>query len=54
MQLPEGEPVLRCKPYALSPLHLLAPPASPVTPAEFYQRWQALPHRTQVCCFLGL
>ena len=47
-QLPEGgEAALRCKPYAVSPLSLLAPPSAPVTPAEFYQRWQALPHRAQ-------
>ncbi len=48
LQLPDGEPQLRCKPYAISPLSLLAPPTSPVTPAEFYQRWQALPYRAQV------
>ena len=30
----------------VSPLQLLAPPARvAVSPAEFYQRWQALPHR---------
>lgn len=27
---------------------LLAPPSHAITPAEFYQLWQALPHRAQV------
>lgn len=38
---------MRCKPYNVSPLQLLAPPSHAITPAEFYQLWQALPHRAQ-------
>ena len=49
MQLPGGEEAgMRCRPYNVSPLQLLAPPTHAVSPAEFYQLWQALPHRAQV------
>lgn len=48
-QLPGGqEASMRCKPYGISPLQLLAPPTHAITPAEFYQLWQALPHRAQL------
>ena len=46
--VPTGQPTLRCRPYAISPLQLLAPPARAMSPAEFYQRWQAMPHRACV------
>jgi hypothetical protein len=36
---------VRCAPYSVSPLDLLAPPLVSLSPAEFYQRWQALPHK---------
>ncbi|KAL4423628.1 hypothetical protein ABPG77_009215 [Micractinium sp. CCAP 211/92] len=49
IKLPGGEEALmRCKPYNISPLQLLAPPTHAITPAEFYQLWQALPYRTQL------
>ena len=51
VQLPGGaEASMRCRPYNVSPLQLLAPPTHAVSPAEFYQLWQALPHRAQVGC----
>lgn len=39
---------MRCRPYNISPLQLLAPPSHALSPAEFYRLWQALPHRAQV------
>lgn len=49
VKLPGGEEALmRCKPYNISPLQLLAPPAHAITAAEFYQLWQALPYRAQL------
>ncbi|KAL4439824.1 hypothetical protein ABPG75_002825 [Micractinium tetrahymenae] len=49
IKLPGGEEALmRCKPYNVSPLQLLAPPTHAITPAEFYQLWQALPYRAQL------
>lgn len=62
VQLPEGEPALRCKPCSICPLSVLALPTNPVMAAEFHQRWRALPHRAQVgdcaesvsCCALAL
>lgn len=48
-QTPAGfQPTLRCRPYAVSPLQLLAPAARAMSPAEFYQRWQAMPHKACV------
>jgi hypothetical protein len=48
-QTPAGfQPTLRCRPYAVSPLQLLAPVARAMSPAEFYQRWQAMPHKACV------
>lgn len=40
-----SEPAMRCRPYTISPLQLLAPPSAALSPAEFFQLWQALPHR---------
>eukprot|EP00887_Chlorella_sp_A99_P000480 scaffold17.g480.t1 len=48
VKVPSGEPVMRCRPYTISPLQLLAPPARPPSPAEFYQQWQCLPHRAML------
>ena len=50
IHVPTGLPTLRCRPYRIPPLQLLAPPARLLSPVEFYQRWQALPYRT---CILG-
>ena len=48
-QVPTGsQPTLRCRPYSISPLQLLAPPARAMSPTEFYQRWQAMPHKAVV------
>jgi hypothetical protein len=48
-QTPIGfQPTLRCRPYSVSPLQLLAPAARALSPAEFYQRWQAMPHKACV------
>lgn len=46
--VPLGVPSLRCRPYSISPLQLLAPPATSLSPSEFYQRWQALSNRACV------
>jgi hypothetical protein len=43
-----GDPVVRCLPYHISPLELLAPPRRAATASEFYQRWQALPYRVRI------
>ena len=47
-QLPSGDPAMRCRPYTISPLQLLAPPTHALSPAEFYQQWQSLPHRASL------
>lgn len=46
--IPGGDPIMRCRPYHISPLELLAPPRRSATVSEFYQRWQALPHRARI------
>lgn len=46
--VPIGAPSIRCRPYGVSPLQLLSPPARAQSPLEFYQRWQSLPHRATV------
>jgi hypothetical protein len=45
---PGALPSLRCRPYAVSPLQLLARGAAPPPAAEFFARWQALPHRARI------
>lgn len=39
---------MRCRPYTISPLQLLSPPSHALSPAEFYQQWQSLPHRASL------